>query len=133
MDRSIHFSSSFKAPDHTIPYMVGTFCTNTHLVSCSPYICTNLYSDHTCDKCVYTVGLHTWCTHDTLHIYVRHIQLTTAQSLMHHMQVMDRDTLNSIAIKFETTPSEIARINRKHQGPSFVIFPGDVKTTPIIV
>ncbi|XP_064381825.1 oxidation resistance protein 1-like isoform X2 [Halichondria panicea] len=65
MDPSIHFSSSFKAPDFTIPYMV-----------------------------------------------------------------MDRDTLNSIAIKFETTPGDIARINRKHQGPSWHIFPGDVIYVP---
>ena len=41
------------------------------------------------------------------------------------LQVMDRDSIQSIAVKFETTPSEIARINKK-QTLTFSIFPGDV-------
>lgn len=40
-------------------------------------------------------------------------------------QVMDRDTIQGIAVKFETTPSEIARINKKPT-LTFSIFPGDV-------
>ena len=38
---------------------------------------------------------------------------------------MDRDTIQGIAVKFETTPSEIARINKKPT-LTFSIFPGDV-------
>lgn len=41
------------------------------------------------------------------------------------LQVMDRDTIQGIAVKFETTPSEIARINKKPT-LTFSIFPGDV-------
>ena len=41
------------------------------------------------------------------------------------IQVMDRDTIQGIAVKFETTPSEIARINKKPT-LTFSIFPGDV-------
>lgn len=41
------------------------------------------------------------------------------------LQVMDHDTIQGIAVKFETTPSEIARINKKHT-LTFSIFPGDV-------
>ena len=45
------------------------------------------------------------------------------------LQVMDRDTLNSIALKFDTTPSEIAQLNRKHHGASSVaLIPGEVPT-----
>ena len=41
------------------------------------------------------------------------------------LQVMERDTIQGIAVKFETTPSEIARINKKPT-LTFSIFPGDV-------
>ena len=45
-------------------------------------------------------------------------------------QVMDRDTIQGIAVKFETTPSEIARINKKPT-LTFSIFPGDVSLKEI--
>ena len=45
-------------------------------------------------------------------------------------QVMDRDTIQGIAVKFETTPSEIARINKKPT-LTFSIFPGDVSLNEI--
>lgn len=38
---------------------------------------------------------------------------------------MDSDTLNSIAIKFETTPTDLARLNKKPLA-NFTIFSGDV-------
>ncbi len=39
---------------------------------------------------------------------------------------MECDTLNTIALKFETTPSKLAQVNKKASGSSFVLFPGDV-------
>ncbi len=42
------------------------------------------------------------------------------------LQVMECDTLNTIALKFETTPGKLAQINKKPLGSSFVLFPGDV-------
>ena len=40
---------------------------------------------------------------------------------------MECDSLNSIALKFDTTPSEIARLNKKPPGLSFSLFPGEVR------
>ena len=39
---------------------------------------------------------------------------------------MDGDTLNSISLKFDTTPAELARFNKKTVA-GFSIFPGDVR------
>ena len=39
--------------------------------------------------------------------------------------VMDNDTLNSISLKFDTTPAELARLNKRTLA-SYSIFPGDV-------
>lgn len=39
---------------------------------------------------------------------------------------MECDTLNSIALKFDTTPSEIAHLNKKPPGLSFSLFAGEV-------
>ena len=39
---------------------------------------------------------------------------------------MDNDTLVSIALKFDTTVSEIARINKKPLMGTFPIYPGEV-------
>lgn len=42
------------------------------------------------------------------------------------LQVMECDTLNSIALKFDTTPSEIAHLNKKPPGLAFSLLPGEV-------
>jgi len=39
---------------------------------------------------------------------------------------MECDTLNSIALKFDTTPSEIAHLNKKPPGLAFSLLPGEV-------
>jgi hypothetical protein len=39
---------------------------------------------------------------------------------------MELDTLNSIAVKFETTPAELARLNKKPLGPTSTVFTGEV-------
>ena len=57
-----------------------------------------------------------------LHVRVWNCGIARATATL---QVMDRDSIQSIAVKFETTPSEIARINKK-QTLTFSIFPGDV-------
>ena len=44
--------------------------------------------------------------------------------LLFFLQVSDRDTLRSIAAKFDTTPSELKKLNRLM---SDVIFPGQVR------
>ena len=49
------------------------------------------------------------------------------------LQVMERDSLNSIALKFDTTPSEIARLNKKPPGLSFSLFPGEVGLLHILL
>ena len=43
------------------------------------------------------------------------------------VQVMETDTLNSIAVKFETTPTELARLNKKPLGATSTIFTGEVR------
>ena len=42
------------------------------------------------------------------------------------LQVMDNDSLSSIAVKFETTPAELARLNKKPLGVNSTIFTGEV-------
>lgn len=44
------------------------------------------------------------------------------------LQVMQHDTLNSIAVKFETTPAELARLNRKPLGATSTVFNGEVRS-----
>lgn len=46
---------------------------------------------------------------------------------------MDHDTLNSIAVKFETTPAELARLNKKPLGPTSTVFTGEVKVDNVIL
>ena len=42
-------------------------------------------------------------------------------------QVMDSDTLISIALKFDTTPAEIARVNKKPFFGNVPVYPGEVR------
>ena len=42
------------------------------------------------------------------------------------LKVMENDTLSSIAVKFETTPAELARLNKKPLGATSAIFSGEV-------
>lgn len=39
---------------------------------------------------------------------------------------MENETLSSIAVKFETTPAELARLNKKPLGATSAIFTGEV-------
>ena len=43
-------------------------------------------------------------------------------------QVMEHDTLNGIALKFDTTPSQLAHLNRKQLG-MVTLIPGEVGLT----
>ena len=44
------------------------------------------------------------------------------------VQVMDRDTLNGIALKFDTTPGKIASLNKFSLSVSAPILPGQVSS-----
>lgn len=45
---------------------------------------------------------------------------------------MDNDTLSSIAVKFETTPAELARLNKKPLGVNSTIFTGEVSVHSVV-